>query len=266
MSEMLDELPYVQDKRAVEIFNSDDVVLRVRPSTSHLEELRTAYPYGHVLKAPSFLEEAWPHLRDKAFQVAVKLPDGPMPKVWADMIVGNGYSWNWLGKCLVVANTKSAVYGIPPNYAHLGLKKLELKYRTLRLCGATGPLGVNPRPVECVSSDYAGDKWKKVMTAFRAEPSLKTMTALTSDQVVHSEFIRMKDLPEYRPGSKKNKWTTALVDKFYGPGNATSFVWLAKALEDIAGKNSDLAQFILVKKLAGQAKVSVDQETIHYVK
>jgi hypothetical protein len=255
--------PYVQDKRAVDVFISDEVVLRKWTS---LEQLRTAFPYGYAPLALSTLEEAGPFMRDKAFQVAFKLPESPMPKAWADMIVCNGYSWNWYGECLVVANTKSAVYGIPPNFAHLGLRKLELKFRTEKICGAAGPLEVFPKPVECASSDYAGDNWKKAMTAFRVDPSLKTMTALTSDQVVHGEFLRMKGLPEYCPGSKKNKWTTVLVDKFYGPSNATSFVGLAKALEDISAEDSDLTQFILVKKLAGQAKVTVDQETIHYVK
>jgi len=259
-SEMAGWHPYDRDCAAMRAFQSDEVAVR---KGLELDALKTAYPYGYAPRAVATLAEAKPFL-DHAFQVAFKLPGVGLPVVWAEMIREEGFAWNWYDGALVLANTRSSILGIPPNYKHLGLRKLELSF-TSNVSGAAGPPTVNPKPSAAQEPGYAGDKWKKVILAFRADPSMRTLTALTTDLVANAEFLKMGNRPEYNPGSRKRKWTTVLVDRFLGPENAASFPVLAKALDDIAGDN-DLAQFILLKKLVGQAKITVDQETIYYVK
>jgi len=262
-SDLVDHHPFDRDCAAIRIFESDEVSSGVG---KELMALQTAYPYGYNPVAVKSLAEAKPFMVETAFQVAFKLPVGGLPQEWAEMIREKGYAWNWFNGSLVVANTKSASYGIPPNFRHLGLRRLELKFSSTKVSGATGPPTTAPKASVRPDPEYAGDKWRKVISAFRADPSMTTLTALTTDLVANAEFLKMGNRPEYNPGSRKKKWTTVLVDRFHGPEKAASFPELAKALDEIAGEGNLLTQFILIKKLVGQAKITVDQETIHYVK
>lgn len=255
--------PFDRDCAAIRQFRSGETVRRI---SCTLKELQTAYPFGLVSKAAVTITEAKQFLGFGAFQRAFKLPEGGLPPAWADMIRERGYSWNWFDGSLVVANTRSAELGIPPNYEHLGLEKLELNFRPIKVCGAAGPPSVKPKPAERKEQGYAGDAWRKLIGAFRAEPSIRTLTAITTDLTAHAEFLSMKDRPEYNPGSRSKKWTTVLVDRFLGPSKAATFPELARALDEITGDDGILCQFILIKKLVGQAKILVEQETIHYIK
>jgi len=253
--------PIDRDIAAVEMFRSGEVFLR---KGSAIEELKTAYPYAKGVFTVATPAQARPHFREDAFQVAFKIPVGTMPRDWAEMIVKEGLSWNWFEDGLVLSNSKSAYYGIPPNFRHLALERLELSCEDSSLCGVMGPPSVHPTPV-LRKAETAGDNWRKLICAFMLDPNAKNMKALTSDLDAHTEFLGMGHRPEYNPGSRKKKWTTLLVDEVSaGEDGACTFPELARALDRVAGKDSFLVQFILLKKLAGQARIDHDKETIRY--
>jgi len=260
-AELVDVHPLDRDITAVEMFKSGEVFLR---RGSALEELRTAYPYAKDVIMVASPGQARTHFREEAFQVAFKIPVGTMPRGWAEMIVKEGFSWNWFEDGLVLSNSKSAYHGIPPNFQHLALGRLELVCEDSNLCGVTGPPSVYPTPV-LRKTEVAGDNWRKLICAFMSDPNAKTMKALTSDLDAHTEFLGMGNRPEYNPGSRKKKWTTLLVDEVSaGEDGSCTFPNLARALDKVAGKDSFLVQFILLKKLAGQARIDHEKETIRY--
>lgn len=261
-AELIDVHPLDRDIAAVEIFKSGEVFLR---KGSALDELKTAYPYAKDVIMVASPAQARSHFREEAFQVAFKIPVGTMPMVWAEMIVKDGLSWNWFEDGLVLSNSKSAYYGIPPNFQHLALGRLELNCEDSGFCGVTGPPSVYPTPV-LRKPVIAGDNWRKLICAFMSDPNARNMRALTSDLDAHTEFLEMGNRPEYNPGSRKKKWTTLLIDEVSGGEDRTcTFPDLARALNKVAGKDSFLVQFILLKKLAGQARIDHEKETIRYM-
>jgi len=250
-----------RDIAAVEMFKSGEVFLR---KGSSLNELKTAYPYAKDIIAAT-PDQAYDYFREEAFQVAFKVPSGSLPSVWVDLITKEGFSWNWYEDGLVLSNSKSAYYGIPPNYQHLSLKKLELDCEDNKLCGVSGFPSVYPTPVVRKTVQPAGDNWRRLICAFMLDPNAKNMKALTTDLDAHTEFLGMGKRSEYNPGSRKKKWTTLLIDEVSsGEDGACTFPALAQALDKVAGKGSFLVQFILLKKLAGQARIDHEKETIRY--
>lgn len=260
--------PFERDIAAVELFKSGEIFLR---KGSALEELRTAYPYVKDVTTVANADEAKSLFKDVALQMAFKIPVGTMPGSWVEMIVKEGLSWNWFDGGLVLSNSKSAYYGIPPNFQHLALGRLELVCSDSGLCGSAGPPTVQPTPV-VRKTVKAGDSWRKLISVFKTNPNAKTMTSLMSDLDAHAEFLSMGGRPEYNPGSRKKKWTTSLVNETkevsQEKDGSCSFEDLVLALNKVSGEESHyddlMVQFILLKKLAGQARIDHVKETIRY--
>lgn len=262
--EMDDARLHLRDVAAISIFRSDGIDTRKGHSA---EQLMTAFSssFGSVfVVSPDDLRLKLGDERalDRPFYRAFELKDMELTEEWLEVVLEGGYSWNWENGILNVSNTLSSRYGLPPNFRHLGIMPLELGFHVNDEFSPTGPPKLLP---SSPGLRVEGESWKELMVRFQNNPNHDTYRSLHSDEASDSEFLGMKNLPQYRPGSRKKKWTTELVGKFNGPSNCATFPDLASALSTLTA-GCLLTQFILLKKLVGQSMVSADRKTVYYFK
>jgi len=248
--------PYDRDIVAVEVFCYSEVYFR----TCSLDDLKTAYILPGFVRDGGFEEASL--LGGAVFHASYDVGLLRLSGEWTQLIVARGWSWNLQNGIVYVSNSKSAAYGLPPNFEMLGLPRLELRF-------PQGSRASMPVARTAPRSPPSGGTWEVVIADFLATPTPKTLTAVLCSDRAQNDYLSMRSCPEYSPGTNRFKLTSALILKMSAYGQCATPADLAAALKEVTvNVCGDMlkAQFILLKKLNSQLKVNAGLGTLHFTK